>query len=137
MEFPASRTDGGEASVSNDVAVQTRDFGGCTILTVPGDLDAALADEIGWAANAADSRHVVIDLGRAGWVDPTAATALVGLHARARAMGGGVCVVTREIGVRAQLEQAAPGSAPRCYDQIGDALEASMSDRQATLADLA
>lgn len=123
--------------MSNDVAVQTRDFGGCTILTVPGDLDAALADEVQWAANAADSRHVVVDLGRAGSVDPSAASALVGLHERALARGGGVCVVTRENDVRAQLEQAAPGSAPRCYDQIGDALEASMSDRQAALADLA
>ncbi|MBB5787919.1 STAS domain-containing protein [Jiangella mangrovi] len=122
--------------MSNDVAVQTRDFGGCTILTVPGDLDAASADEIGWAANSVDSRHVVVDLGRAGSVDPSAATALVGLHERVRARGGGVCVVTREIGVRAQLERLVPGSALRCYDQIGDALEASMSDRDAALTGL-
>lgn len=123
--------------MSNDVALQTRDFGGCTILTVPGDLDAALAEEIGWAALAADSRHVVVDLGRAGWVHATAAAALVGLHQQLRARAGGLCVVAREPGVKAQLEQAAPGIAPRCYDQIGDALEASMSDRQAALADLA
>ncbi|WP_162605884.1 STAS domain-containing protein [Jiangella aurantiaca] len=123
--------------MSNDVAVQARDFGGCTILTVPGDLDAALADEIRWAANAADSRHVVVDLGRAGSVDPSAATALVGLHQRIRARGGGVCVVTRDHDVRAQIERAAAGPAPRCYSEIGDALEASMSERQAGLARLA
>lgn len=123
--------------MSNDVAVQARDFGGCTILTVPGDLDAAQADEIRWAANAADSRHVVIDLGRAGSVVPSAAVALVALHQRLRARGGGVCVVTRDLGIRAQLERLAAGSAPRCYSEIGDALEASLSERQAGLAQLA
>lgn len=123
--------------MSNDVAVQARDFGGCTILTVPGDLDAALADEIRWAANAADSRHVVVDLGRAGSVDPSAASVLAGLHERIRARGGGVCVVTRDHDVRAQLERLAADLGLRCYTEIGDALEASMSERQAGLARLA
>ncbi|WP_158564126.1 STAS domain-containing protein [Jiangella anatolica] len=123
--------------MSNDVAVQARDFGGCTILTVPGDLDVALADEIGWAVNAAGSRHVVVDLGRAAAVDPTAAVVLVGLHERVRARGGGVCVVTTDQDVRAQLERAATVAAPPCFTEIGDALEASMTERQSGFARLA
>lgn len=123
--------------MTKDVAVQARDFGGCTILSVPGDLDATLADELRWAANAADSRHVVIDLGRAGAVDPSAAVALVALHQRIRARGGSVGVVTRDLGVRARLERATAGPAPRCYAEIGDALEAALSERQAGLAQLA
>lgn len=121
--------------MSNDVTVQSRDFGGCTILTVPGDVDAGKVHEIHGAAAAADSQHVVLDLGKARVVHPTAASALVDLHHRIQARGGGVCIVTREIGVRSQVQQVATGSPPRFYDEIGDALEASMSARQASLSD--
>ncbi|WP_162606588.1 STAS domain-containing protein [Jiangella asiatica] len=120
--------------MSNDVTVQCRDFGGCTILTVPGDVDASRVNEIHGAAAAADSQHVVLDLGKASAVHPSAVSALVDLHHRIQARGGGVCIVTREIGVRSQVQEAASGSTPRFYDEIGDALEASMAARQASLS---
>lgn len=131
-----SHTDGGEASVSNDVTVRCRDFGGCTIVTVPGDVDPGRVDEIHATAAAANGRHVVLDLGNANVVHPLAATALAALHRRVQALGGGVCIVTREHGVRSQVREAAAGSAPPFYDEIGDALEASMAARQAALHSL-
>lgn len=120
--------------MSNDVTVKCRDFGGCTIVTVPGDLDAGRVDEIHASTAVAAGRHVVLDLGEANVVHPSAVPALAALHQRAAAGGGGVCIVTRELEVRYQVSKAAAGSSPRFYDEIGDALEASMAARQASLA---
>lgn len=120
--------------MSNDVTVKSRDFGGCTIVTVPGDVDAGRVDELHATAVGSDSRHVVLDLAQASVVDPAAATALAALHHRVAARGGGVCIVTREHDVRSQVRAVAAGYSPRFYDEIGDALEASMAARQAALA---
>nr|WP_298322266.1 STAS domain-containing protein [Haloactinopolyspora sp.] len=114
-----------------------RDFGGCTIVTVPGDVDQGSADEIKASAAADDVRHVVLDLGNASAVHPAAADVLAALHRRTQERGGGVCFVTREDGVRSQVSAAAAGSpiSPSFYDEIGDALEASMAARQAARRD--
>lgn len=134
MRVPStlSHTDGGEASVRSDVTVTSRDFGGCTIVTVPGDVDPGRVDEIHATTAAAGGKHVVLDIGNASVVHPSAASALAALHRRAQARGGGVCIVTREDGVRSQVCAAADGSQPRFYDEIGDALEDSMAACQAS-----
>ena len=119
--------------MSNEVTVTCRDFGGCTIVTVPGDVDRASMDEIRASAADAEVRHVVLDLGNASMVHPAAADALAALHRSAQARGGGVKFVTRADDVRSQVSAAAAGSpiSPEFYDEIGDALEASMAARQA------
>lgn len=122
-------TDCGDASVSTEVTVKRRDFGGCTIVTVPGDVEAAHVDEI--RASAAASGHVVLDLARASAVHPSAVTALAALHRRVQAQGGGVCIVTKEDDVRSQVAKAAGRPSPAFYDEIGDALEASIAAHQA------
>lgn len=117
--------------MSSDVTVTCRDFGGCTIVTVPGDVDPSRVDEIRATTAAVHGSHVVLDIGKASVVHPSAASALAALHRRAQARGGGMCIVTREDGVRSQVSAAVAGTSPRFYDEIGDALEASMAARQA------
>jgi len=116
--------------VSTEVTVKCRDFGGCTIVTVPGDVEAAHVDEI-HASAASASGHVVLDLARASAVHPSAVTALAALHQRVQAQGGGVCIVTKEDDVRSQVAEAAGRPSPAFYDEIGDALEASIAAHQA------
>ena len=102
-------------------------------MTVPADVDAGQVDEIRTSVAVLEKGHVVLDLGAASALQPSAATALAALHRSAYAHGGGVCIVTKRLDVRSQLQEAAAGFAPPFYDEIGDALEASMAARQESL----
>lgn len=121
--------------MNNEVTVKCRDFGGCVIVTVPGDVEASHVDEIHASEVASGGGHVVLDIARASAVHPTAAARLAAWYRRVEALGGGVCIVTKEDDVRSQVAQAGAGPSPRFYDEIGDALEASMAARQAAMAD--
>lgn len=101
-------------------------------MTVPGDVDARQVDEIRDSAAVA-SGHMVLDIGAANLVHPSAASALAALHRKAYARGGSVRIVTKQVDVRSQVNEAAAGFAPPFYDEIGDALEASMAARQESL----
>ncbi len=115
--------------MNNDVTLTRRDFGGCTILTVPGDVDSDRVDEIHASVDIADGRPVVLDLGHVSAVEPSAATALAALHSSLRARGGDVCFVTPEHEVRSQVAAATTDVSPEFFEEIGDALEASMAGR--------
>jgi anti-sigma B factor antagonist len=83
----ASDTDSGEVSFM----ISRRELAHDTsLLSVEGDLDLASAPSLKWALEdlqAAESRNVIVDLARVGFIDSTALGVLVGAQ---RSLGPGV-----------------------------------------------
>ncbi|WP_129667682.1 STAS domain-containing protein [Phytoactinopolyspora endophytica] len=114
----------------NRATVRCLGFGGCVIVAVRGSVNVHRVDQIRAASAAADSDHIVLDLRNVSAIDASAAPALASLCRRAQSSGGSLCIVTQASGLRSRVRHAAPDCYPPFYDDIGEALEASMTARE-------
>ncbi|NEE03555.1 STAS domain-containing protein [Phytoactinopolyspora halotolerans] len=104
------------------------DFGGCVIMAAYGHVDV---HQIRAGCAAAGHDHIVLDLRQATAIHPSAASAVASVCRRVHSCGGTLCIVTAVPAVRARIEGAALTCCPRFFDDIGEALEASMTAREA------
>ncbi|HEU4540271.1 MAG TPA: STAS domain-containing protein [Jiangellaceae bacterium] len=112
--------------------IQAQDLRGCVIVRPVGEVDLSNASTLEARLCALIERgHMVVDLSQVTFLDSTGLSVMIVVHRRGRALGHTLRLSGAQDPVRRVFEITQLDTVLECHDDVGDAVEAALSEYHA------